>query len=66
MQSVDTLKSAEGAVVAVRGRRKQDDYPYENTHEVHRNVCPVIAKAEFRVKTPHNCELWSSCLPQSG
>jgi hypothetical protein len=27
---------------------------------------PVIAKAEFRVETPHKCELWSSCLPQEG
>jgi len=39
---------------------------YENTHEVHRSACPVIAKAEFRVEAPHKSELWSSCLPHVG
>ena len=58
-------KHAEGALIVAQGHRKQDDYLNENTHEIHRSVCPVIARAELRVEMPHQCELWSTCLPHT-
>ena len=54
------MKHAEGALMAVQGHRKQDDYlPMKKLTKFTEASAPVIAKAEFRVETPHKCELWN-------
>ena len=69
MQSVDSLKRTEGAltVSAAQSHSKQDDYlPMTIPTKFTEASALVMAKAEFRVQTHHECELWSSCLPPRG